>query len=264
MIHCFISLSLNFLKLMNKLRTLIIDDEPLARDLLRSYLIKDERVEIVGECSNGYEGLLSVNNLKPDLLFLDIQMPKINGFEMLELLTDPPAIIFSTAYDQYAIQAFEASAVDYLLKPYPAERVSAALNKAVDKIKSAKTDNKIQNLITSHDEKESIIDRIVVKSGSKIRIIPVESVYYLEAQDDFVMIYCREGHFMKQKTMKYFETHLDVNQFLRIHRSYMVNLSQISEIQQFEKESWLLLTRQGAKLKVSKSGYANLREKLGI
>ena len=242
----------------------MIDDEVLARDLLKNYLAKDERVEIVGECSNGYEGLLAINQLKPDLIFLDIQMPKINGFEMLELLSNPPVIIFSTAYDQYAIKAFEANAVDYLLKPYPLERVTTALNKALEKLNLKVNDGEIQKLIGSHDEETGLINRIIVKSGRKIHILPVDSVYYIESQDDFVMIYCREGHFMKQKTMKFFESHLDSQQFVRIHRSYLVNVSQISEIQQYEKESWMVLTKQGAKIKVSKAGYINLKEKLKI
>jgi two-component system LytT family response regulator len=249
---------------MEKIKTLIIDDEALARDLLRNYLAQDDRVEIVGECSNGYEGLLAIGKLNPDLVFLDIQMPKINGFELLELLTNPPAIIFSTAYDQYAIKAFEANAVDYLLKPYPSERVTNALNKALEKINSRGIRGEFRHLISSHDEETGIINRIIVKSGRKIHIIPVESVYYIESQDDFVMIYCKEGHFMKLKTMKYFETHLDSQQFIRIHRSYIVNVSQIAEIQQYEKESWIVLTKQGAKIKVSKAGYINLKEKLKI
>lgn len=249
---------------MYKIKTLIIDDEVLARDLLRNFLEKDERIEIVGESSNGYEGLLAIGKLNPDLVFLDIQMPKINGFEMLELLINPPVIIFSTAYDQYAIKAFEANAVDYLLKPYPPERVTNALNKAVEKINSGKKASEIPQLINKHDEESGNINRIIVKSGRKIHIIPVDLVYYIESQDDFVMIYCKEGHFMKLKTMKYFETHLDSQQFVRIHRSYIVNVSQISEIQQYEKESWMILTKQGAKIKVSKAGYINLKEMLMI
>jgi two-component system LytT family response regulator len=247
---------------MNKIKTLIIDDESLARDLLRHYLSKDERVEIVGECSNGFEGVLAIQELNPDLIFLDIQMPKITGFEMLELVPDPPVIIFSTAYDQYAIRAFEANAIDYLLKPYPSERVTAALNKAVEKLKTKSIDPEINRLIKTHDEESGILNRVVVKAGRKIQVIPVESIHYIESQDDFVMIYCNEGHFMKQKTMKFFEEHLDANQFVRIHRSYLLNLSHISEIQQYEKESWIVLTKQGAKLKVSKAGYSNLKEKL--
>ena len=247
---------------MNKIRTLIIDDESLARDLLRHYLSKDERIELVGECSNGFEGVLAIQELNPDLVFLDIQMPKITGFEMLELVPNPPVIIFSTAYDQFAIRAFEANAIDYLLKPYPFERVVIALNKAVEKLKSKVNSSEISNLIQSRDEEAGMLNRVVVKSGRKIQVIPVESIYYIESQDDFVMIYCKEGHFMKQKTMKFFEQHLDEKQFVRIHRSYLLNLFHISEIQQYEKESWIVLTKQGAKLKVSKTGYNNLKEKL--
>ena len=247
---------------MNKIRTLIIDDESLARDLLRHYLSKDERVEIVGECSNGFEGVLAIQELTPDLVFLDIQMPKITGFEMLELVTNPPVIIFSTAYDQFAIRAFEANAIDYLLKPYPFERVVIALNKAVEKLKTKAASPEIGKLIEAHDDESGILNRVVVKSGRKIQVIPVESIYYIESQDDFVMIYCGDGHFMKQKTMKFFEQHLDQKQFVRIHRSYLLNLLYISEIQQYEKDSWIVLTKQGAKLKVSKAGYANLKERL--
>lgn len=247
---------------MNKIRTLIIDDESLARDLLRHYLSKDERIEIVGECSNGFEGVLAIQELTPDLIFLDIQMPKITGFEMLELVPNPPVIIFSTAYDQFAIRAFEANAIDYLLKPYPFERVVAALNKAVEKLKTKAASPEIGKLIEAHDDESGMLNRIVVKSGRKIQVIPVESIYYIESQDDFVMIYCGDGHFMKQKTMKFFEQHLDQKQFVRIHRSYLLNLSYISEIQQYEKDSWIVLTKQGAKLKVSKAGYTNLKERL--
>jgi two-component system LytT family response regulator len=249
---------------MNRIRTLIVDDESLARDLLRHYLSKDERIELIGECSNGFEGVLAIQELNPDLVFLDIQMPKITGFEMLELVQDPPVIIFSTAYDQYAIRAFEANAIDYLLKPYPFERVVAALNKAAEKLNSKTAPLQINKLIETHDEEVGTLSRVVVKSGRKIQVIPVESILYIESQDDFVMIYCKEGHFMKQKTMKFFEEHLDPKQFVRIHRSYLLNISEIAELQQYEKESWLVLTKQGAKLRVSKAGYSNLKQLLKL
>ena len=174
---------------MNKIKVLIIDDEQLARDLLKTYLSKDSRLEIVGECSNGFEGVLAIQELKPDLVFLDIQMPKITGFEMLELLTDPPVIIFSTAYEEFAIRAFEANAVDYLLKPYPLARVQVAIEKALKQIQSgAGNKEELENLSQAHDEKSVLLTRIVVKSGSKIKIIPVETIDYLESEDDFVMI----------------------------------------------------------------------------
>ncbi len=249
---------------MSKIKTLIIDDESLARDLLRVYLRKDDRIEIMGECANGFEGVLAIQELKPDLVFLDIQMPKITGFEMLELIEDPPAIIFSTAYDQYAIRAFETNAIDYLLKPYSFERLAGALDKVVEKLKNKTIQPEISQLLEAHDKESGLLNRVVVRMGRKIQVIPVESIYYIESQDDFVMIYCKEGHFMKQKTMKYFEQHLDENHFVRIHRSYLLNLEFLAEIQQYEKDSWIIMTRQGVKLKVSKTGYANLKEKLNI
>jgi two-component system LytT family response regulator len=246
---------------MNKIKVLIIDDEQLARDLLKNYLSRDPRLELVGECSNGFEGVLSIQELKPDLVFLDIQMPKITGFEMLELLNEPPVIIFATAYEEFAIRAFEANAVDYLLKPYPVERVQVAVEKALKTILAGNSNKEeLEHLSVAHEEHSGLLSRIVVKSGSKIRIIPVDTIDYLESEDDFVMIYCKEGHFLKQKTMKFFESHLDPNKFIRIHRSCMVNSSQIAEIQQYGKESWILLTKQGAKLKISKSGYLILKQ----
>jgi two-component system LytT family response regulator len=246
---------------MSTIKVLIIDDEQLARDLLKNYLSKDPRLEVIGECSNGFEGVLAIQELNPDLVFLDIQMPKITGFEMLELLSNPPVIIFSTAYEEFAIRAFEANAVDYLLKPYPAERVEQAVEKAMKRIQSGSgIKDDLDAISQAHDENSGMLSRIVVKSGSKIRIIPVETIDYLESEDDFVMIYCKEGHFLKQKTMKFFESHLDPKKFIRIHRSCIVNSSQLAEIQQYGKESWILLTKQGAKLKISKSGYLTLKE----
>ena len=246
---------------MNTIKVLIIDDEQLARELLKNYLSKDTRLEVVGECSNGFEGVLAIQELKPDLVFLDIQMPKITGFEMLELLSDPPVIIFSTAYEEFAIRAFEANAVDYLLKPYPEERVQVAINKALINIQNKVNVKKdMDGLSQAHDENSGLLSRIVVKSGVKIRIIPVDTIDYLESEDDFVMIYCKEGHFLKQKTLKFFETHLDPKKFIRIHRSCIVNVTQLAEIQQYGKESWILLTKQGAKLKISKTGYLSLKQ----
>jgi len=248
---------------MNIIKVLIIDDEQLARDLLKSYLLKDSRLEVVGECSNGFEGALAIQELLPDLVFLDIQMPKITGFEMLELLSNPPVIIFSTAYEEFAIRAFEANAVDYLLKPYPPERVQAAIEKAIKRIQFGKgNQEELDNLSYTHDENSGLLSRIVVKSGSKISIIPVDTIDYIESEDDFVMIYCKEGHFLKQKTMKYFESHLDPKKFIRIHRSCLLNTTQLAEIQQYGKESWMLLTKQGAKLKISKTGYLALKQYL--
>lgn len=248
---------------MGNYRVLIIDDEALARSLLQTYLANNNQVEVVGECANGLEGIRAIQELRPDIVLLDIQMPKINGFEMLELLNGNalPEIIFSTAYDQFAIKAFEMNAVDYLLKPYAEDRLSVALNKAIERLEQ-RLPAKADIMKLAETPGTCSLDRVVVKSGKKIHILPVEDIHYFEAQDDYVMIYGDKGHFLKQKTMKFYENNLDKTQFVRIHRSFLVNVAFITEIQHYEKESWILILNDGNKLKVSKSGYKILKEVL--
>jgi len=244
-----------------KLNVLIIEDEELARDLLKSYLKDHPSVNLLGECENGFEGVQKINELKPDLVFLDIQMPKITGFEMLQLIDHKPDIIFTTAYDQYALKAFEINAVDYLLKPFSKDRMLAALDKAVER--QGKQDETIEKIsrISEYSSGE-YIDRVVVKDRHRIHIIPVEQIRYVESMDDYVMIYTNEGRHIKQNTMKFFETHLDPHEFIRIHRSYIVRVGEIEEIQQYEKESYVVVLKDKVKLKVSKSGYKNLKDVL--
>ncbi len=247
-----------------KLQTLIIEDEELARNLLRSYLKDHPDVEIIGECENGFDGVKTINDKKPDLVFLDIQMPKITGFEMIELLDFKPQIIFTTAYDQYALKAFELNAVDYLLKPFSKDRMLAAIEKVKHRIQNAEeSDQKLEEL-TNFRVGEDFIDRVVVKDRHKIHIITVDQIRYIESLDDYVMIYTHDGRHMKQKTMKYFETNLDPNNFIRIHRSYIVQVENIAEIQQYEKESYIVILKDKdkTKLKVSKSGYKKIKEVL--
>lgn len=245
----------------NKIKALIIDDEKLARDIVKNYLSKFPGIELIGECSNGFDAIKLINELSPDLIFLDIQMPKITGFEMLEVIDNPPVIIFTTAFDQYALKAFEVNATDYLLKPFSEERFAEAIQKAIIQIQN-KTEaaKKIADLLRQIDKKEEFLERVVVKSGQKISIIPVGDIKYLEAQDDYVMIYSEKGNFLKQKTMKYFEENLDPAEFNRIHRSYIVRISGIKQIELFEKESYFVLLNDGKKLPVSKSGYQGLKE----
>jgi two-component system LytT family response regulator len=244
----------------NKITAVIIDDESLGRQIVRRYLSSYDDVEIAAECSNGFEGVKKINELDPDLVFLDIQMPKLNGFEMLELLDKSPAIIFTTAYDQYAIKAFEVNAADYLLKPFSAERFREALEKAKLLLKNKTRGNAIlRDLITHTQKTVEYLERIVIKDGSKIHIIPVESVSYIEAQDDYVMIHSAEGNLLKQKTMKYFEEHLSPADFLRIHRTYIVSIPRIQKIELIEKETYKLFLNDGTSLPVSKSGYEKLR-----
>jgi len=247
----------------NKIRTIIIDDEQLARSITNSYLSKHPEIEIVAECSNGFDAIKKINEEKPDLIFLDIQMPKINGFEMLELLEDPPAIIFTTAYDQFAIKAFEVSAVDYLLKPFSEERFNEALKKSYAYIQDKfQQDSAIKNIIKQNDERIEFLERVVIKEGAKISILPVESIKWIEAQDDYVMINSEKGRFLKKKTMRYFENHLNENMFIRIHRSYIINADYIQHLEQKGKESYRLILKNGRELPVSKTGLTKLKNTL--
>lgn len=245
-----------------KLQTLIIEDEELARNLLRSYLKDQPDIEIIGECENGFDGVKAINDKKPDLVFLDIQMPKITGFEMIELLDFKPQIIFTTAYDQYALKAFELNAVDYLLKPFSKDRLLSAIDKVKHRIQNAEdTSEKLEEL-SNFRAGEEFIDRVVVKDRHKIHIVTVDQIRYIESLDDYVMIYTYDGRHMKQKTMKYFENGLDPKNFIRIHRSYIVQVDNIAEIQQYEKESYIVILKDKdkTKLKVSKTGYKRIKE----
>ncbi|MCL5031341.1 MAG: response regulator [Bacteroidetes bacterium] len=241
--------------------SVIIDDEKLAREIIKNYLKDNDNIELVSECSNGFDGIKIINESKPDLIFLDIQMPKINGFEMLELLDDPPVIIFTTAFDQYALKAFEVSAVDYLLKPFSRERFDEALDKAYLRIKDkSKNAGAIKNLIAQNESRIEYLERIVIKDGPKISIVPAASIKYLEAQDDYVMIYSDEGKFLKQKTMKYFEEHLNPKDFVRIHRSFIASVKRIKKIELLEKETYQVILDDKSSLPVSKRGYDKLKE----
>lgn len=246
------------------IKAIIIDDEPLARSIVREYLQSFSEIEIVAECSDGFEGVKSIQEKKPDLLFLDIQMPKINGFEMLELIEQPPAVIFTTAYDEFAIRAFEANAIDYLQKPFSRERFNSAVNKFFDQHVTRAPGKATQQLLETVAQTPPQSQRIVVKTGSRIRIIPVQDVQYLEAADDYVNVVTSEGSFLKNKTMSFFEKNLDEQHFVRTHRSYIVNVQQITRIEAYEKESHLAVLKSGKQIPVSKNGYAKLKEVLDM
>ena len=246
---------------MNKV--IIIDDEHLARSIVKEYLQKHPQLELVAECSDGFEGLKAIQQYQPDLIFLDIQMPKINGFEMLELIEQPPAVIFTTAFDEYAIKAFETHAIDYLLKPFNQERFDKAVAKWTEQ-KYLPTEGSKRELLETASQSPSQNSRIVVKNGSKIKIIPVHDVFYLEAADDYVKIYTQEGYFLKNKTMNHFEQVLDGQQFVRSHRSFIVNVQQITRIDPYEKDNHIAILRTGAKVPVSRGGYGKLKSVLGL
>lgn len=243
------------------IKALIIDDEPLARSIILEYLQRHTDIVVAQECGDGFEGVKAIQVHQPALLFLDIQMPKINGFEMLELIEQPPAIIFTTAFDEYAIKAFESHAIDYLLKPFSQERFDKALQKWRDNQQpNATTATLLESVALSPQQQH----RIVVKTGGRIRIIPIEEVDYLEAADDYVKIHTAEGSYLKNKTMGHFERSLDATQFVRTHRSFIVNVQRITRLDVHEKESWLALLTTGTRVPVSKTGYLKLKSVLGI
>lgn len=248
------------------IKCLIIDDEPLARSLVLEYLHHHPGIEVVQECNDGFEGVKAIMQHQPDLIFLDIQMPKITGFEMLELLDAAPGVIFTTAFDAYAIKAFEASAVDYLLKPFSQERFDAAVKKWLAQRSNAASIDACGRSMPEEDavpQPEEQV-RIVVKAGNDIRIIPVGDVLYLEAYDDYVKVHTATGYFLKKKTMGYYEHTLSQAQFVRVHRSFIIAISQLTRIEPFEKDSHVALLKSGVRVPLSKSGYSRLKAVLGI
>lgn len=238
------------------MKAIIIDDEELGRAVVANYLQDFPTIEIVAQCANGFEGLKAIEQHQPDLVFLDIQMPKLTGIEMIELLDKRPEIIFTTAYDNFAIRAFEENAVDYLLKPFSKERFTKAVQKSISK---TKVDDSKKNELPAAE----VLERIAIKQGSKIHIIPVDTIDYIESNGDYVLIYTPEGRFIKEKTMKYYEQHLPKQSFVRIHRSYIANIHRIARIENFEKESHLAILKNDARLKVSAEGYKSLKQILG-
>lgn len=243
------------------MRVILIDDEPLARSVVTEYLQSWPQIEIVQECNDGFEGVKAISQHNPDLIFLDIQMPKINGFEMLELIDQPPSVIFTTAFDEYAIRAFEEHAVDYLLKPFTKERFDKAVQKWLDlRQNTSSPKENTARLLESVSKNE----RVVVKTGNKIKIIPVNDILFLAADDDYVKIHTSEGSFLKNKTMAYFEKLLGEGSFVRVHRSYIIKIDEITRIDPYEKESHLAILKSGEKIPVSKTGYPKLRQVLGL
>ena len=240
------------------MKAIIIDDEPLARSIIKEYLQPYTNITLVEECNDGFEGIKAIQHHQPDLIFLDIQMPKINGFEMLELVDNPPVVIFTTAFEEYAIKAFDAHAADYLLKPFSKDRFDKAIQKALLQ------KNNAAQAIASTALETAPANRIVVKDNGKIKIIPLPQIQYIEAADDYVKIHTAEGNFLKKKTMQYFENNLPQQEFIRIHRSYIVNAQLITRITPYEKDSHLAILTTGTQLPVSKAGYSKLKEILGI
>lgn len=250
---------------MKKIRALIIEDEAPARELIK-YMLRDHpEIEVVGECADGFCGAREIKEKHPDLVFLDIQMPKLTGFELLEVLDERPEVIFTTAFDQYAIRAFESNAIDYLLKPFSKERFDDALAKALSRIRKEEPEpEKIEKLIARAGAAEECLTRIVFRKGTGIKIIPLNMISYLAAEDDYVMIYYSEGKALKPQTMRYYEEHLPPGLFVRVHRSYIVNVEHITRLEPYSKDNYVAVLKSGEKIPVSRSGYKMLREKLSF
>ncbi len=243
------------------IKAVIVDDEELARGLVREYLSAHPSVEIVAECANGFEAVKAVTELKPDLMFLDIQMPKLSGFEVLELLEQPPAVIFVTAFDQYALKAFEVHAADYLLKPYNKERFDQALMHAADRI--ARHVPAVEKEVANDARPAGqFAERVLIKEGSKVLVIPAEKVDYVEAQDDYISVRSEGKSHLKMQRMSDLEALLDPRRFVRIHRSYILNIERLAKIELYAKDSRTAVLKDGTQLPVSRTGYDKLKELL--
>lgn len=242
------------------IKAVLIDDEPLARSIVAEYLQAYPEIEIVKECNDGFEGVKAINEYKPELIFLDIQMPKLNGFEMLEVIDHLPSVIFTTAFDEYAMKAFDAYAVDYLLKPFSKERFDKAIQKWLNHHSTNSTEQ-LMNAPMKHPEEQN---RIAVKFANNISIIPASDIFYIEAYDDYVKIFTEKDYFLKKKTMNYFEQTLNPKDFLRVHRSFIVRLQHITRVEPYEKGSHVALLKNGKKIPLSRSGYSRLKDELGL
>ncbi|MCF6170191.1 MAG: LytTR family transcriptional regulator DNA-binding domain-containing protein [Bacteroidales bacterium] len=250
---------------MNKLRTIIVEDEAPARELVKAYLKSHENIELIAECDNGFCGVKAINETKPDLVLLDIQMPKLTGFELLELLDEIPEIIFTTAYDQYAIKAFELSAVDYLMKPFSKARFDQALEKVFARLKQkTKSGGNIRRLAEKAKKDTGTIERVFVKTGTKIDVVPVDEIIRIEAQDDYVEFITATKKYLKKETMNFLEGNLPEKLFVRVHRSHIINVNYIKKIEKYGKESHVIVLNDGSKVNVSKSRIGELKQQLGF
>ena len=246
---------------MNTLRVAIVDDEAPARAILKEYLGGEPGVEVVAECANGFEAVQAVANAKPDLLLLDVQMPKLDGFEVLELVERDVAVVFVTAYDQYALKAFEVHAVDYLLKPFGPERLTEALQRV--RARLAQKEPVAEPLAARLQSGRRPLTRVLIRDGATVHIVPLSKIDYAEAQDDYVAIHAEKRTYLKEQTMAQLEGMLDPRQFVRIHRSYLLNVDRLAKIDATDTDSRVAILRDDTRLPVSRSGYTRLSALLG-
>jgi two-component system LytT family response regulator len=237
-------------------RVIIVDDEELARVLLRELLVEHPDVEVIAECGNGFEAVKAVTEKKPDLLLLDVQMPKLDGFDVIELIGSDIPVIFCTAYDQYAIKAFQVHAVDYLLKPFGADRLAEALARARARI-SAREPLPAKSLVADARATRAPLERILVRERSEVHVIPIVKI---ESQDDYVALKVGDRQFLKEQTLSELEQLLDATRFVRIHRRYLLNVARLARIEQSVTDSRVAVLQDGSELPISRGGYARLRE----
>jgi len=242
------------------IRALIVDDEELARRILHEYARSEADLEIIAECANGFDAVKAVAEHKPDLLFLDVQMPKLDGFEVLELIGSEVAVVFVTAYDQYAMKAFDAAAVDYLLKPFDLERFRTALQRVRRRLGEKGEPPNAAELKAAAQPPGQHAQRIVVKDGTRVHIIPVGQLEYAEAQDDYVALHSGGKVYLKQQTISSLEAALDPMRFVRVHRSYIVNLERVAKIEPYTKDTRLAVLVDASQVPVSRAGYLRLKE----
>jgi two-component system LytT family response regulator len=243
-----------------KIRTLVIDDEDLARSIVTEYLRDEPDIEVLAECNNGFDAVKAVNQHRPDLIFLDVQMPKLNGFEVLELVGREVAVVFVTAYDQYAMQAFDAAAVDYLLKPFDLARFRDALSRVRQRLRGNLAMPEPTELGRQARPPEQFLNRIVVRDGAKVHIVPVEDLEFAEAQDDYVALRSAGSSYLKQQTISSLEQSLDPVHFVRVHRSYLLNINWISKLELITKDTRIARLKSGCDVPVSRAGYLRLKE----
>lgn len=242
------------------MRVLIVDDEHLARALLREYLAGHPDIELVGECANGFEAVKAIGELEPELVFLDIQMPKLDGFEVVELAGSKPHYIFATAYDQYALKAFEVHAIDYLLKPFSRERLAQALDHARSRRPQPQ---QLQAVVQDAAQRRGYLERVLIKDGARVQVIASSTIDYIEAQDDYVQVTAAGKAWLKSQRLSELEAQLDPQVFIRIHRSYIANVGAIARIEPASKDNYCAVLKDGTKLPISRSGYQKLRESMG-
>ena len=239
------------------MRVIIVDDEELARGVMREYLLAHTDVEVVAECGNGFEAVKAIAELEPDVVFLDIQMPKLDGFEVVELAGSKPHYVFATAYDQYALKAFEVHAIDYLLKPYPQERLDQAVAHVRSRLGSTRPP--VAQMATEAATRNGPLERVLIRDGSRVHVIAAERIDSIEAQDDYVEILAEGKPYLKNQRLSELEEQLDQTRFVRLHRSWIVNVERIERIEQATKVSHCAVLKDGRKIPVSRSGYQKVK-----